>query len=330
MRRSWMAGWRRVAPLLALAALFGVMLAACAPTPPAGNTSAPPIPRYQHIFVIVMENHGYEDIIGADDTPQINALAQKYGLATNYWAVAHPSEPNYIALIGGSTFGVTNDNSYRVNALSQPSLASQLDAAGLTWKSYQQGLPSAGYTGETATTGGEVYASKHNPFMNFLPYYSTAQRPAALANVVPLSQLATDLSGDSAPSFGFISPGLCSDMHGDPACSNNVTLVQAGDTFVGQTVKQIMAASFWPQGNNAIVVTWDEAEGFVSLGHSGIASGGGQVATIVITSKGPRGVQDNTTYNHYSLLLSIQQAFGLDCLQQSCHAASMSALFAAS
>ena len=330
MRDSWRAGWRRMASLWALAALLGATLAGCAPTSPGGNTSAPPIPRYQHIFVIVMENHGYDDIIGSDDAPQINALAQQYGLATNYWAVAHPSEPNYIALIGGSTFGVTDDNSYRVNALSQPSLASQLETAGLTWKSYQQGLPSAGYTGETATTDSEVYASKHNPFMNFLPYYSTAQRPAALANVVPLSQLATDLSGDSAPSFGFISPGLCSDMHGDSACADNATLVHVGDTFVGQTVKQIMAASFWSQGNNAIVVTWDEADGVVSLGPSGLASGGGQVATIVITSKGPRGVQDNTAYNHYSLLLSIQKAFGLDCLRNSCQATSMGALFAAS
>jgi phospholipase C len=304
--------------VLALAAVVGVMLAACEPQTSDVNTASPPIPRYQHIFLIVMENHSYDDIIGSSEAPRINALATKYGLATNYWAVAHPSEPNYIALIGGSTFGVVDDNSYKVNALNKPSLASQLEAAGMTWKSYQQGLPSPGYTGETATTEGEVYASKHNGFMNFLPYYSSAQRAAELAKIVPESQLAMDLSSDSAPNFSFISPGLCSDMHGAPSCSGGVSLIRAGDTFVSQTVEQIMAASMWDQGNNAIIITWDEAEGVISFGPGDIDGGGGKVATIVITSHGPRGVQDNTPYNHYALLLSIQKAFGLDCLQYSC------------
>lgn len=310
--------WRRMATVWALAAVMGALLGACGAQSPGASTTSPPIPRYQHIFLIVMENHSYDDILGSSEAPQINALATKYGLATNYWAVAHPSEPNYIALIGGSTFGVADDNSYKVNALNKPSLASQLEAAGLTWKSYQQGLPSPGYTGETATTEGEVYASKHNPFMNFLPYYSSAQQAAELAKVVPESQLATDLSTDAVPNFSFISPSLCSDMHGAPTCSGGVSLIRAGDTFVSQTVDAIMGASMWDQGNNAIIITWDEADGVISFGPGGIAGGGGKVATIVITSHGPRGVQDSAAYNHYSLLLSIQKAFGLGCLQNSC------------
>jgi phospholipase C len=325
--------WRRMGNVWALVALLSMALAACAPQ--TSGTSGPPanIPRYQHIFLIVMENHSYDDIIGSSNAPHLNALAKQFGLATNYWAVTHPSEPNYVALIGGSYFGIADDNAYTQNALKQPSLASQLDAAHLTWKSYQEALPSPGYTGTTATTGSDVYASKHNPFMNFLPYYSADQRAAALANIVPASQLASDLKTDSAPNFGFISPGLCTDMHGDAACADNSDLITAGDTYVYNTVNTITNSTLWSQGNNAIIITWDEADGYLAFGPGNIASGGGHVATIVITSHGPREVKDGTAYNHYSLLLSIQKAFGLDCLQNSCPATGgvqpMGALFTA-
>ena len=325
--------WRRSGIVWTLVALVSMTLAACAPQ--AGGTSGAttPIPRYQHIFLIVMENHSYDDIIGSSQAPHLNALANQFGLATNYWAVTHPSEPNYVALIGGSYFGIANDNPYTQNALNQPSLASQLDAAHLSWKSYQEALPSPGYTGTTATTGADVYASKHNPFMNFLPYYSADQRAAALANIVPATQLAADLKSDAAPAFSFISPGLCTDMHGDGACADNSDLISAGDTYVYNTVNTITNSTLWSQGNNAIIITWDEADGYLAFGPSAIASGGGHVATIVITSHGPRGVKDNTAYNHYSLLLTIQKAFGLDCLRNSCPATGgvqpMGALFAA-
>lgn len=310
--------WRSLGIVWTLTVLVSLTLAACAPQMTSAPTVTATIPRYQHIFLLVMENHSYDDIIGSSRAPHLNALANQYGLATNYWGVTHPSEPNYVAMIGGSYFGISNDNSYKQNALKQPSLANQLETARLTWKSYQEALPAPGYTGETATTGGDVYASKHNPFMNFLPYYPSDQRAAALANIVPASQLATDLANGSAPNFSFISPGLCTDMHGDPACADNSNLISAGDTYAYNTVNKIMDSSLWTQGNNAIIITWDEADGYFSFGPSNITSGGGKVATIVITSHGPRGVQDSTAYNHYSLLLSIEDAFGLDCLQHSC------------
>jgi len=325
--------WPRVRTIGALFALLSLTLTACAPQSASAPTVTATIPRYDHIFLIVMENHSSDDIIGSSHAPHLNALANQYGLATNYWAVTHPSEPNYIAMIGGSYFGVSNDNSYKENALKQPSLATQLEGAHLTWKSYQEALPAPGYTGETATTGGDVYASKHNPFMNFLPYYPADQRTAALANIVPASQLTTDLASGAVPNFSFISPGLCTDMHGDPACADNNNLIGAGDTYANDTVNKIMASSIWTQGNNAIIITWDEADGYFSFGPGNITSGGGKVATIVITSHGPRGVKDGTAYNHYSLLLSIEDAFGLDCLQHSCPTVGgvqpMGALFAA-
>jgi hypothetical protein len=317
----WRAVRRRWRVALALLAGASVLLAGCGAPPSGGGSSAPSnISRFQHIFLIVMENSDYDDIIGSSKAPHLNALANQYGLATNYWAVSHPSEPNYVAMVGGSTFGIADDASYTVNAESAPYLGSQLEGAGLSWKSYQQGLPHPGYLGETANTNGALYASKHNPFMNFLTHYPETQRPEELAKIVPDTQLAADLVSGSVPNFSFISPGLCDDMHGDPACGDEDTLTSAGDTYVNTLVTQIMQASVWSQGNNAIIVTWDESSLGVALGPFGIAAGGGHVATIVITNHGPRGVKDGTAYNHYALLLTIQDAFGLGCLQNSCPA----------
>ncbi|HZC06753.1 MAG TPA: alkaline phosphatase family protein, partial [Ktedonobacterales bacterium] len=105
------------------------------------------VPRYQHIFYIMMENHSYDEVIGNAAAPQINALASEYGLATDYWGVTHPSEPNYVASVAGSNYNVVNDSPYQAQLVQKPYLGSQLEAAGLTWKTYQQSLPSVGFTG---------------------------------------------------------------------------------------------------------------------------------------------------------------------------------------
>ncbi len=318
MARGWLR--ERGMALAMLAALALAALAGCAPGGPTPRTAGP-MPRYQHIFLIVMENSSYDDLIGSPDAPRINALARTYGLATNYWGVAHPSEPNYIAMIGGDTFGVHDDNSYTVNAVNAPSLATQLEAAGLTWKSYQQSLPYAGYTGEAYPSGGGMlYASKHNPFMNFLGALPASQRQAALTRIVPATQLTADLASGAVPSFSFITPDLCHDMHSAPSCPPGPTLTRAGDNYVGGAVNAIMASSVWRTGDTAIIITWDEADIGLALGAPDIAAGGGHVATIVITNHGPRGLRDATPYNHYTLLLTIEDAFGLGCLRNSCPA----------
>jgi len=308
-----------LAGLVMIAALAVMTLAGCAPGATTSHVAGP-APRYQHLFLIVMENSSYDDVIGSSNAPRVNALANQYGLATNYWGVAHPSEPNYIALIGGDTFGVSDDNSYTVNALTKPNLATQLEGAGLSWKSYQQSLPYAGYTGETYPSDSPLYASKHNPFMNYLGAWPPSQRHQTLARIVPDTQLARDLASGSAPSFSFISPDLCHDMHGAPSCAFGPALTRAGDTYVGETVDMILASSVWKEENAAIIITWDEADAGLSLGSPGIATGGGHVPTLVITNHGPRGTRDDTPYNHYALLRTIEDGFGLGCLRNSCPA----------
>jgi phospholipase C len=319
MAHGWIRGWKTaLAGTVIIAALALTALAGCAPGASTPPVAAGSVPRYQHIFLIVMENRSYDDVIGSEKAPHINALAKQYGLATNYWGVAHPSEPNYIAMIGGDTFGVSDDLSYKINALTAPNLATQLEAAGLTWKSYQQSLPYPGYTGETYPSGSALYASKHNPFMNFLGAWPASQRQAALAHVVPDSQLASDLASGSVPDFSFISPDLCHDMHGAPSCLSGLT--SAGDNYVNATVDAITSSSVWRTGNTAIILAWDEADAGLSLGAPGIAAGGGHIPVVVITNHGPRGARDGAPYNHYALLLTIEDAFGLGCLRNSCPA----------
>ena len=308
----------------------GIVLALGAPTE-AAAVSQNAVPHYDHVFLVVEENNGFGDIIGNPAAPNFNKLAQTYGLATNYFGVSHPSEPNYVAMLGGDTFGVADDNPYFMNRVTAPSLMTQLDKAGIGWKAYLQGVPHAGYQAicypakcNGAPDSDPLYASKHNGVMNF----ASNDNPADLARQVPIGQLSTDLATGRIPAFNYVIPDECHDEHGDPpACldSGNILdpqnqhLVAFGDRYLGGLVGRITNAPFWAKGNNAIVVTYDEGDDNTN--------GGGQVATTVITSHGPRGVQDNTLSNHFSLLDTIESSFGVPCLANACTSTPMTPLF---
>src|SRR5262249_2604673 len=121
------------------------------------------VPHYDHIFVIVDENKDLNRVVGRSPAPSINAMALRYGYASHYDAVAHPSEPNYVAIIGGSTFGIHDDAAFTKNTVDSPNLSTQLNAAGLSWKGYYEDIPSPG----SLVTFSGLYASKHSGFLNF-------------------------------------------------------------------------------------------------------------------------------------------------------------------
>src|SRR6516164_7039139 len=334
----------------------GVMTAAgiawmATPGVSSASTVNSAIPRYQHIVEIMMENTSYATIIGNPLAPNINALASKYGLATNYFGVTHPSQPNYVANMGGSFFGIQDDNQFYCTAalantdphcagttvdhtVTAQNLADQLTAARLPWKGYFQSLPpippsglimtgpnaNGPYSFKWPSNSVALYASKHNPFLNF------TGTQGALANMVPDTQLAADLAAGKLADFSLIVPDQCHDMHGTGGCEDTNGLIAAGDTYVGNTVSAILASKTWRQGRNAIVITWDEDDfsdqGQPGTGCCGADPGGGHVATIVITNKVNKyPITDNTPYNHYSLLLSFEEAFRLPCLANACDAA---------
>jgi phospholipase C len=204
-----------------------------------GNNSG--IANFQHVFVIMMENTSYTSLIGNPNAPFINATANTYGLATNYFGVTHPSQPNYIAATSGSTDGVTKDNPVTVNA---PNIVDQFEANGKTWQAYMQSYSLCSTPLDTSC-GNQLYERKHNPFIS---YADVQNNPARIAKIVDFSQFSTDLANNTVPNYSWISPDQCNDMHGrggggssDPCDFSNVQgLIAAGDAFLNSTVNQIM------------------------------------------------------------------------------------------
>jgi len=240
-----------------------------------------------------MENHEYDSIIGSPDAPYINSLARASALATNYDAVSHPSLPNYLALIGGDTFGIRSDcTDCYVDA---PNLVDALDAAHRSWKAYLEGMPRPCFTGGSSGR----YAKKHDPFMYFDDIRTT---PARCDNVVPYGSL--DLK--QLPDFSWITPDLCNDMHD---CS-----VATGDAFLQRTVPGLIQA-LGPGG--VLFITFDEG--------SGSAGGGGRVVTIAAGS-GARPGRYSQRFDHYSLLRTIEERLGAPLTANAATATSMRAL----
>ncbi len=207
--RFWrgVTGFAAAAGLVLTSASVWSATASPAASPAAAGASAERVRsgHYDHVYVIVEENHGFSDVIGNPAAPNLNRLADRYGLATKYYGVTHPSEPNYVALLGGSTFGVTNDNPYYLNRVNQPSLVTQLDRRRIGWKAYLQGLPQPGYQGicYPAYCNGTpdkdpLYVSKHNPITNFTTSWNRRDR----TRQVPAEQLRTDLRSGRVPAFG--------------------------------------------------------------------------------------------------------------------------------
>ena len=333
---------RRPVRLAMVASLSLAGAAVCAgATSAAAQPSAATVPHLNHVFVIVEENNGFHDVIGNPAAPNLNALARTFGLATDYFGVSHPSEPNYVGLLGGSTHGVNSDDAYWTHEVRGPSLISQLDHAGISWKAYLQGSPHPGYQGicypakcNGAPDSDPLFVSKHDGIQN----YVSSLNPRDWSRQVPLGALPGDLASGNVPRFNYVIPDECHDMHGDPPyCLDggeigdpqNQHLVAMGDAVLGHLVSEITDAPFWAHGNNAIVVTYDEGDN--NTGCCDASPGGGRVATIVITSHGPRAMHDATPSNHYSLLSTIEHGFGLGCIGHACDTAyvhPMSALFA--
>jgi hypothetical protein len=287
----------------------------------------------------MMENNGFNDIIGNSAAPNLNYLASTFGLETDYYGVSPCcSESNYVGLLGGNSFPtVQSDDAYWKNTVTgSPSLISQLDGAGVSWKAYLQSMPYAGYEGicypakcNGAPDSDPLYVSKHDGIQNF----TVDRNPADWSRQVPIGQLPTDLNSGNVPRFSYVIPDECHDMHGDPPyCLDsgnifdpqNQHLVSVGDAYAGHLVSEITHANFWANGNNAIIITFDEGDD--SSGCCDANPGAGQVATIVVTSHGPRAVRDSQPANHYSTLATIEDAFGLGCIGFACDTANVQPL----
>ncbi len=259
-----------------------------------GSTSTTPVqtpvptgqPTFDHVVLVVEENHSYSDVIGNSSMPYFNSLASQYGLATQYFANAHPSLPNYFVLTVGLT--ETLDDNFS-GTISDDNIVRELVSAGKSWKAYAESLPSPGYL---AGDNG-LYLRHHNPFT----YLSDVQSDSSqAANIVPFTQFATDLANNTLPQYSFIVPNIMDDAH-------NGTLGQA-DAWLQANIAPLIASSAF-RSSGLLVITFDEGD------QSDMNHGGGQVATLVISSNAKTGFQSQTLYQHQSVLRLTLEGCGI-------------------
>jgi phosphatidylinositol-3-phosphatase len=276
-------------------ALLGAALAAggCGAAPAGrplavGAAASLPASARSHVVVVVMENAEYEQIIGNRAAPYVNLLARRYGLAIDSHAITHPSLPNYLALTSGSTQGIESDCTSC--AVSARNIVDQLEAAGVSWRAYLEGLPRPCYEG--AGSGG--YAKKHNPFAY---YRDVSGSPARCSKLVGFGALAADLRSGALPTFAWVSPNLCDDGH-DCATAT-------ADHFLARTIPLLLREL---GAHGFLVLTWDE--GSSDSGCCGAAHGG-HVATIVAGPDVRRRARSSTPLDHYGVLATIEDALRL-------------------
>ncbi|MET9853583.1 alkaline phosphatase family protein [Streptomyces sp. NPDC006450] len=242
----------------------------------ASPSAAAALPAYDHVVVVVYENKQYGEIMGSANAPYINQLASGGASLTGMKALTHPSQPNYFNLFSGATQGITGDGCYTPQSMTAPNLGQELIAAGKTFATYNEDLPSEG---STACTNGQ-YAQKHNPWFAFKNVPLNTGKTWAQ---FPQNNFA------ALPNLSFIVPNQCNDMH---SCS-----VGTGDTW---TKNNIDAYAQWAKANNSLLVlTWDE-DNFL---------GSNQIATVFYGANVKTGTY-STAFNHYNLLRTFEDLFG--------------------
>ena len=292
--------WGR-AVALALAVFLG--LAGCTsassgpvPTGTSGSSQAPshaasPATRVDKVLVIVEENRSIQD--AKAHMPFLMSQAQKYGTATNFYAIKHPSLPNYLVLAGGSTFGVTDDEDPDAHRLQGPSLFGQLVAAGRTAKTYAEVMPD-----NCSRQDHETYAARHNPWVYFDdPTERAACEQFDVASGSPTAgALVDDINAGKLPTFGLLIPDVCHDGHD---CSAATT-----DDWLRSWLPTIKDGPDFTANRLAIVITWDEDDD-----HSG------NHVPLVVIHPSLKGNQVTTRLDHYGLSASIARIGGIPPLR---------------
>jgi phosphatidylinositol-3-phosphatase len=321
-QESAMAGvgrWRIAVPLIMAAAVLTGWASLAGGTPPARSGHGPSTPvvraaahprraraarpghprrarteRPSHLIVVVEENHAFEQVIGSPAAPFLNRLAAHGTLLTHYYAIAHPSLPNYVALLSGRT---PLHGDCRSCTFAGPTLVDQLQARHITWAAYLQGLPRPCST--VARSG--AYTEAVDPFMHAA---DIRHHPTRCDRVLPFARFQSDLATGRLPTVVFVMPDLHHEMHSGP--------VRVADRWLGRLVGRLRANRVWRQ-DTRLVVTFDESN-FSDVRSCCVGLGrGGRIPTVVAGPRVRRG-HDPTPYTHYSLLRSIEAAFGLPYL----------------
>jgi len=321
----------------------------------AGSLAAAPPPPIRHVFIIVLENKGFNTTFGPSSpaTYLSQTLTAQGQLLRQYYGIAHKSLPNYLAMVSGqgpnfvtqadclvytnvfpgtqtSFFGQTLGQGCVYPAATK-TVADQLTANGLTWKAYMQDLgiatpcrrPVLNFADSTVSARfGDQYAARHNPFIYFQSLLDSGD---CLANDVDLDQLRADLAtAATTPNYAFISPNLCEDGHDAPCVDGRPGGLVSADLFLRTWVPRILASPAWTE-SGLLIITFDEAEGSdasaccnelpglntTNPGDGTLGPGGGRTGAVLISRFIQPGSINDTPYNHYALLRSIEDLFAL-------------------
>ncbi len=277
-------------------------------TPP--TTTGSPTPTSPHVMVIMMENESISGIIGDSSLPYINnTLVPHYPVLQDNYAVGHPSLPNYLELLSGSTSGVTSDCAPAPGCEGSSNLAEQLDQAGIRWAGYMESMPSAGYTG--GDTGGDdgygdqLYAQHHNPFVYFPDLASELT-----THVKPLTSMISDLDSANPPAFVWVTPNMLDDGHDGPLTTM--------DTWLSEEIPAIQATTWYDEGGQ-IILTWDEGADSDTSGLGGGA--GGHIPGILISQALFNGPDYTSPVDQAGILGSIETLYGLPLLNDAANPA---------
>ncbi len=265
---------------------------------PCGRTKSHPA-TWAHVIWIWMENRSYGDVVGSAAAPFENhTLMAECGLAENYHNVSHPSLPNYLAATSGETL-VTSDCSPSRCSQGVNNLFTQLQAAGKTWRSYEESMPS---NCDRSDSG--LYSAHHNPAVYYRPAATACQRWDVPLGGRSAGAFADDLTHDRLPNFAFVTPNECDDMHSCP--------VRSGDAWLAYWIPRIVDSPAYRSGNTVVIVTWDEGstDETRNCAHNATAHGC-HVPTFVIAPSTPQGARSRQLFNHYGLLKTTEQLLGL-------------------
>src|SRR2546422_2026629 len=266
------------------------------------SSSAP----FQYIVTILMENNGLCDVTpslvsgcGSASNPAryITTLAQSYGFNTHYTGVGHPSEPNYVALLGGSTFGYTSDG-YCCFQLNSPNLVDRLEAAGLSWKAFAEDSSGSGTCGFMPPRSGD-----HYPFIDFSDMKTSARCANMLTTTSPLDpEFLAAINGVTLPNYVWLTPNDSDNIH-----SSSITI---GDSYLAALVPLILSSRMFTTQNAALFIVFDEGNDFCPTGNS-------KSDCVVAEWAGPavkKAYGSTTSYNHYSYLSTLEANWNLASL----------------
>jgi phosphatidylinositol-3-phosphatase len=250
-----------------------------------GQQSEAAHPTIKHVIVIVMENKPLTSVIG--HAPFITSLAKRCGLATNYWAITHPSLPNYLAMTSGSIHGIHSDCSPRDCSVRGPNVFSQLSRRGLRWRSYAESMPAGCYLHNHG-----LFAPRHVPALYYLRARSGCGRRVRNIGKVGSGRLHYALHHGHAPAYMFVTPNLCDDMHSCPIAN--------GDRWLAKWIPMIVSSPTYRHGHTAILLTFDEG-----------SASSNKIPLIVVSRYTRPGTRAHRVLTHFSLLRATERLLGI-------------------